>query len=135
MTTKKRLGGYGRTQAAPDLRIVDGERGRLDPEPGKPRQSGDLSGVSGVKAMIADARPVAQRPRLDPEPGEPRNGVDPGEWKPDGLGLPPECPITPLGVSGPVCWFLDAIGQLQALSPPYARGNILALFGGRDLFL
>jgi len=91
--------------------------------------------LRGVAALIGNARPVAMRQPLDPDPGVARSGVEPGAWVPNELGLPPDCPVTPLGVSGNVCWFLDTIGQLQALAPPYARGNLLALFMGREKFL
>lgn len=91
--------------------------------------------LRGIAALIGNARPVAQRQSLDPDPGQPRSAVLPGEWAPNELGLPPDCPVKPLGVSGNVCWFLDTIGQLQALSPPYARGHILALFMGREKYL
>jgi hypothetical protein len=91
--------------------------------------------ILGVSALIGDARSVPARARVDPEPGQPRNGVLPGQWTHDTLGLPPDCPVHPLGVSGNVCWFIDAIGQLQSLAPPYSRSTILALFGGRADYL
>lgn len=31
--------------------------------------------------------------------------------------LPEDCPVTPLGVQGNLCWFLDALGQLTELTP------------------
>lgn len=71
----------------------------------------------------------------DPEPGGTREGVLPGQWKADPLGLPPGCPVTPLGVDGSANWFLDPIGQLYCYSKPYGQADTLELFRGRHLFL
>ena len=71
----------------------------------------------------------------DPVPGEKRNGVDPGEWTPDHLGLPPDCPVIPLGVDGPINWCLDTIGQLVAYTKPYGQADTLELFRGRHDYL
>lgn len=71
----------------------------------------------------------------DPEPGGTREGMLPGQWKADQLGLPPGCPVTPLGVDGDLNWFLDPIGQLCCYAKPYGQADTLNLFRGRHLFL
>lgn len=94
-----------------------------------------LAGVRQVQAMLADAEPVRTVRRVDPDPGQPRAGVDPGKWAPGPLGLPPDCPVTPLGVSGDRLWLLDEIGQVRFLDPPYGKGHVLGLFCGRYEYL
>ena len=89
-----------------------------------------------VQALLADAEPVAAaRYQDDPEPGATRDGILPGQWKADALGLPPDCPVTPLGVDGSANWFLDPIGQLYCYSKPYGQADTLELFRGRHLYL
>lgn len=96
-----------------------------------------LDEVRHVRAMLADAEPVKVVKALDPRAGEPRNGVHPGQWwdLADRLGLPPDCPVTPLGVAGDRLWVLDSIGQVRFLDPPYGKGHMLGLFGGRLEYL
>jgi hypothetical protein len=93
--------------------------------------------IAAVQALVADAEEVPSLSRFtdDPEPGAPRGDVMPGQWAPDALGLPPECPVTPLGVDGTVNWFLDPIGQLYAYQKPYGQADTLELFRGRHLYL
>lgn len=90
-----------------------------------------LADVRNVRAMLADAEPMRTVERIDPRPGETRSGIPPGQWDADELGLPPGCPVKPLGVSGATYWFLDSIGQVQAFNPPYGKLTMLGLFGGR----
>lgn len=91
---------------------------------------------AAVEAMIADRRPIPIVSRkASPEPMLPRDGVAAGQWKPGPLGLPVECPVVPLGVSGSVGYFLDPIGQLQVLAPPYGKGHLLGLFCGDENYL
>jgi hypothetical protein len=88
--------------------------------------------------MLADAEPVKKLQKaIDPHPGEPRKGIGPGFWhdQADRLGMPPDCPVVPLGVSGDRCWLLDSIGQVRFFDPPYGKGNMLGLFGGRIEYL
>ncbi len=94
-----------------------------------------IGDLQAVRAMLAEAKPVPRAVQIGPNPGERVNGVGAGDWKGDALGLPPECPVTPLGISGNVCWFLDPIGQVQTLPPPYNRGQLLGLFLGQDFYL
>jgi hypothetical protein len=93
--------------------------------------------ISAVQALVADAEEVPSIARFqdDPEPGAPRGDVLPGQWTPDALGLPPDCPVIPLGVDGVTNWFLDPIGQLYAYGKPYGQADTLELFRGRHLYL
>jgi hypothetical protein len=50
--------------------------------------------------------------------------------------LPKGCPVTPLGVDGTRCWFLDALGQIVNLNPQQlSRRWIAHLFAGNTDFL
>lgn len=93
--------------------------------------------LSAVRALVADAEPVRSVRAFagDPEPGKPLNGVVPGQWTPDNLGLPPDCPVVPLGVDGKTSWYLDTIGQLCAYEKPYSKADTIDLFRGRDGYL
>ena len=100
--------------------------------------------LAGVRSMLADRQPVPIVRRKDsPPPHIPREGQEAGirsaandkGWLPDAIGLPKLCPVHPLGISGSVGYFLDPIGQVQSLAPPYGKGHILGLFGGDDNFL
>lgn len=101
--------------------------------------------VVGVQAMIADAKPLRARVlqvERDPMPSKPRHvdGQDllPGQWadQADEFGLPPDCPVLPLGVNGDTFYFLDTIGQLRGLvESKMGQGGITALFMGRANYL
>ncbi len=97
----------------------------------------NIVNLSAVQSMLADAQPVPSVSRFngDPRPGDSRNGIEPGDWRPNALGLPDDCPVVPLGISGNIGWFIDPIGQVQQLAPPYGKGHLLGLFCGRDNFL
>lgn len=89
------------------------------------------AGKSRLDAM-AEERKIP-----DPPIGLPRDGVKPGAWRQNGeLGLPPGCPVVPLGMDGDVLFVVDALGQLAAV-PPSGFGINMAqrLFAGRDLYL
>lgn len=96
-----------------------------------------VANLAAVRALIADAEPVPDVRRFngDPKPGSPRGDMAPGGWHPDALGLPPDCPITPLGYDGALNWCLDPVGQLVAYTEPYGKAATLTLFRGRDNFL
>lgn len=98
---------------------------------------GQTSNVEAVRAFVSDAEPVRTvgRFRGDPEPGQQLNGINPGQWVENNLGLPPDCPVTPLGVEGGINWYLDPIGQLVAYGKPYGQADTLELFRGRHLYL
>lgn len=92
--------------------------------------------ITGIRNALDEAKPVARANReIDPPIGEGRLGVLPGSWAPTLLGLPPDCPVKPLGVSGDTCYFMDEIGQLRSMDPPFGKGHLLGLFGGRDGYL
>ncbi|HRN83273.1 MAG TPA: hypothetical protein PK857_00515 [Hyphomicrobium sp.] len=87
--------------------------------------------VAAVRSAIDNAEPMPELFRDDPEPGQPRNGMLPGKWEPDALGLPPDCPVIPLGFDGDVLWLLDPQGQLCAYTDPFGQGKTALLFKGR----
>jgi hypothetical protein len=72
----------------------------------------------------------------DPLFGEAYRGIEPGQWLPDHeTGLPPHCPVQPVGVDGSAAYFVDVSGQVQAFEAPYGKGHLLGLFGGRMGYL
>ncbi len=96
----------------------------------------DMSGTA-ARALIADAKPVVIPTSRGPEPGQPLNGIEPGKWHhlADALGMPPDCPVLPLGTVDGTLYFLDQIGQIRALAEPYGKGHILGLFMGEANYL
>jgi len=91
--------------------------------------------TQGAAALALRARQQAVR---DPEIGEARNGVRPGEWRdtPGPLGLPPDCPVQPLGFEGENYFFIDAHGQLFASGDKaFGQERIQKLFGDRQKYL
>jgi hypothetical protein len=84
-----------------------------------------ITSLAAVRAMIADRKPVRASAKPVQKPAAP-----PGDWVPDALGLPPDCPVKPLGIQGDRLWFLDGIGQVRMLDPPYGKGHVLGLFCG-----
>jgi hypothetical protein len=44
--------------------------------------------------------------------------------------LPPDCPVTALGLEGQKLWVLDAANQLLPISPDCRKGDTMLLFGG-----
>jgi len=102
------------------------------------------AGNEGVRAEIARAeRRAKTRTRglgLDPPVGEPRivdgERVRPGEWTPAEGGLPPDCPVKPLGREGSLLHVIDAKGQLITIKPSaFGQGEIASLFGQRIGYL
>lgn len=51
----------------------------------------------------------------------------------DAPPLPPECPITPLGVLGQACWYLDVNGQIIPLemANKHGKNSLIGMFGKR----
>lgn len=95
-----------------------------------------IANLAAVRAIVADAVDVPQVHRNDdPDPSLPRDEEEAGQWVPGPLGLPRNCPVIPLGISGNTAWFIDPIGQVQQLAPPYGKGHLLGLFAGRANFL
>jgi len=94
--------------------------------------------AAAVRQGAARGRAVLEERRIpDPPVGQPRDGIKPGRWRQPGqLGLPPGCPVTPLGVDGDILYVIDALGQLAAVPPSGFGVNMLQrLFAGRDYYL
>ncbi|MEL6288574.1 MAG: hypothetical protein AAFQ35_07325 [Pseudomonadota bacterium] len=101
-------------------------------------------GASAIRAQLDEAQAKLDKQAAvpyDPPPGLPAviagEEVNPGEWRGAAgkLGLPRECPVIPLGINSDTMYYLDTVGQLIALEPPYSKGHILALFKGRPNYL
>jgi len=83
--------------------------------------------------------------RDDPIPGATMeiNGVpvEPGQWRDGGYGdrltgLPPGCPVTPLGKMGDIVYVLDTLGEVATLKASSSgKGPIGYLFAGRSAYL
>ena len=92
--------------------------------------------LTAIRGVIDNARPIGWLPSQDnPDVGQAIDGIEAGQWKPGELGLPPKCPVRPLGVSGDTCYFVDPIGQVRELAPPMGKTHLLMLFGGRAGYL
>lgn len=96
-------------------------------------------GEAAVAAAILDADVddrLADLGADDPRPGHALEGIKPGEWQPDENGLPPGCPVLPLGTEDGTFFFLDTIGQLRALNEgEMGQAGLNALFMGRHYWL
>jgi hypothetical protein len=97
------------------------------------KDGGDKTrGKSAVVVSMADAaRDLARqkRRRDDPPPAQARNGVPPGKWTPNNLGLPDECPVTPLGIEGELCHLIDSSGQFRSwTASDFSHAGIQSLF-------
>lgn len=129
----------GKPQAQPDLKVV---ADRLDGLPDDVRATMEAAGVTDgggvddVAADLLDAEELSEIGNEDPLPGRSIDGIRPGEWTPDQYGLPPGCPVLPLGTSDGVFFFLDTIGQMRALKgSELGQAGINELFMGRHLWL
>jgi len=116
--------------------------------------------VKGVSAeeRVAALRGIAQDLELeetlqhlrdaakdDPLPGAPLSvdgeDIEPGQWRELGFvdrvtGLPPRCPVTPLGKAGDTIYVLDTLGEVATLKAGSSgKGPIGYLFGGRSGYL
>lgn len=100
-------------------------------------------GKDAVAAAIADAE-ADDRLNLklgaDPAPGQPMTiageARPPGEWSADEDGLPPGCPILPLGTKEGEFFFLDTIGQLRTYKEgELGQAGLTGLFMGRHFWL
>lgn len=89
---------------------------------------------------------LRERGRLDPIMGGPLDIkgfglVEPGEWIEQGLaddwtGLPPQCPIVPLGRDGDCSVVLNAMGDVHRLKDSSSgKGPIGGIFAGRSRYL
>nr|WP_321457246.1 hypothetical protein [uncultured Cohaesibacter sp.] len=96
------------------------------------------SGIQQIRDTVMPAlrevtREQEKRKEAAPIPQGPdylRGDDYPGDWVPDGLGLPPDCPVQPLGMDGDTIFLIDAMGQLAAVSPSsFGQAFIQRLFG------
>lgn len=88
-------------------------------------------GAKAVRAQFKDAVKQGRRPALfDPAPEELREGIFPGTWAGFPVdGMPPGCPVIPLGVDGKTCYLVDTLGQLIAVSTSeWNKKTLAALF-------
>ncbi|MEQ9436045.1 hypothetical protein [Hyphomonas sp.] len=84
--------------------------------------------TANIAAMIRALKPG------DELMGKPPCGGNPPREM--GTGLPPHCPVRPLGRDGDVFYFLNAAGGLGELSPSSSgKGHIDALFSGQWPYL
>lgn len=64
------------------------------------------------------------------------NGSPAGVWPPDELGLPPHCPVTPLGRDGDQCFILTACGTVSRITPSAAKRALVEfLFAPYDNYV
>jgi hypothetical protein len=123
----------------PKLTVIDGGAPKgADPAGAKPRghASKVASGIVAGALQRIDRRAGKDIP--DPARGQKRDGVPPGKWTPDADGLPPDCPVKPLGVDGRVFYMVDAMGQLFAVGGDhgaFGQEAIRAAFAGRIDYL
>lgn len=104
-----------------------------------PADDGPGAGVTAIRYDLARAEDVVN-PAVASDPSivdlTVRTGCDAGAWEPDLLGLPPDCPVTPLGVDGDLYYFLDTINQLRAVTcGQFGRAFTTSLFMGRSQYL
>lgn len=98
-------------------------------------------GVEGVRAEIQRAQRKVRREKIvDPPKGMPLDlggeKLPPGQWTPDRDGLPPGCPVRPLGREGQWLHVVDAKGQLVTIKPSdFGQNLISALFHHRQNYL
>lgn len=73
-----------------------------------------MTDVTPIRAAVASAKPVKPRARQAQRGGMGANG-GPKTW--DEEGMPPGCPVKPIGKRGTQCVFLDALDQLTMAGP------------------
>lgn len=115
---------------------------------GRPNLKGVSDAIDAAEDYVPDGAPQPAvrapaaadpvcRTALDPEPGEANaQGVGPGAWLPNKLGLPDDCPVTPLGHNGDTYYFLDTAGQLCVFkAKDFSKLMLTSLFQGRYYYL
>jgi hypothetical protein len=96
--------------------------------------------TSHVRAALGVVLQSKKKTFSDPAPGEARRvgdvEISPGDWDGDFYGLPPECPVAPLGMEGTTLHVMDSLGQLISIEPSaLGAGMIQMLFGERQDYL
>lgn len=111
----------------------------------RPNLQGISDAIDAAEAYVPDGAtsPAPAEPSnkcrtvLDPEPGmENAQGEGPGNWLPNELGLPSDCPVSPLGHNGDDYHFLDTAGQLRVIKDrEFSKLKVTSLFQGRYNYL
>ena len=106
---------------------------------GLPEFEDDALAMASLRVMAARDPPMGA-PMNVARPGEPDNFIEPGGWMfasfvDHRTGLPPNCPVTPLGKLGDQFFFLNTLGEVHILGPASGKGHWDALFAGRPLYL
>lgn len=90
------------------------------------------AGVKGVRAHFQDALALleARQDAADPPSTEARKGIPPGQWPGHPVDcLPPDCPVTPLGVDGGATYLIDSMGQLRVVQvSEWGKRMLVSLF-------
>ncbi|PHR91071.1 MAG: hypothetical protein COA69_13545 [Robiginitomaculum sp.] len=93
-----------------------------------------------MAGALGEAEQINTTLYADPIPGDDKlikkRMYSPGDWEPDMLGLPPECPVTPLGYDDDIKYFLTPVGTIGTISS--TRGGkkvIVNLFITRNNYL
>lgn len=101
-------------------------------------QTGELGARAAVASAARQLQLVKER-RGTPDPpiGRPRGDAPPGQWVPDEWGLPPDCPVQPLGYDGQAVYLIDALGQLVTLPKTKELGQdfIQKIFANRQGYI
>lgn len=117
-----------------------------------PADPAELDPLAG--ALMSDdeaSESLREVARRDPVPGAPLTvrdawgreieEVEPGAWRAAGLadpetGLPPNCPVVPLGKSEDQYFFLNTLGGIESIkSTSSGKGPIGSIFAGREGYL
>lgn len=100
----------------------------------------DLEKVRRARASIKMTRAGKRGADLDKfekmTPGGAFMGFEPGAWreKADRYGLPPGCPVRPLGREGDTCFVLNVFGGITEIGPKAGRGDVRVIFAGAKYF-
>ncbi|MGO9361517.1 MAG: hypothetical protein ACLP1D_28205, partial [Xanthobacteraceae bacterium] len=90
-----------------------------------------------VRAALTRARRKFEREKIvDPEPGFPLvvdgEEIAPGQWTPDLWGMPPLCPVQPIGGDENCWYFQDEMGQFVTIPRKELGATMIqSLFAGR----
>lgn len=104
-----------------------------------PKPKGKAAEVREIGRVALDKLKIGAAKRgLDPAKGQPIDGVKPGRWTPNDIGLPKEhpCPVEICGKDGEGLWCIDVDGELRRVeATPFGQATIQSLFGDRQLWL